>query len=47
VLLNGELWRARAQEPLALDDEVVVEAVQGLLLTVARAPTAGRTQSES
>ncbi|MBI3993316.1 MAG: nodulation protein NfeD [Candidatus Lambdaproteobacteria bacterium] len=47
VLLNGELWRARAQEPLAADDEVVVEAVEGLLLTVAKVPAAGRAQPVS
>ena len=47
VLLNGELWRARAQVPLAADEEVVVEAVEGLLLTVAKVSAASRAQSES
>jgi membrane-bound serine protease (ClpP class) len=34
VLVNGERWRARAGEPLAAGDAVVVEAVEGLLLRV-------------
>ena len=34
VLVNGERWRARASEPLAAGEAVVVEAVEGLLLRV-------------
>jgi membrane-bound serine protease (ClpP class) len=38
VFVKGALWRARSdQDGLAAGDEVVVEAVEGLTLTVARA----------
>jgi membrane-bound serine protease (ClpP class) len=35
--LHGELWRARAEEPIDAGAEVVVIAVDGLTLTVRRA----------
>jgi len=39
VFVKGALWRARSeQEGLRVGDGVVVEAVEGLTLTVARAP---------
>ncbi len=34
VLVQGERWRARASEPLAAGESVVVESVDGLLLRV-------------
>ncbi len=34
VLVQGERWRARATEPVAAGEPVVVEAVEGLLLRV-------------
>jgi membrane-bound serine protease (ClpP class) len=34
VVVQGERWRARAAEPVAAGDAVVVEAVEGLLLRV-------------
>jgi membrane-bound serine protease (ClpP class) len=34
VLVQGERWRARATEPVAAGDSVIVEAVEGLLLKV-------------
>jgi membrane-bound serine protease (ClpP class) len=44
VRLRGEIWNARSEEPLALGEEVRVEAVDGLTLVVARAGNAtGRT----
>ncbi|MCA9974204.1 MAG: hypothetical protein KC413_00585, partial [Anaerolineales bacterium] len=36
VLVNGELWQARAEEPIAAGEKVAVTAVSGLLLTVKR-----------
>ncbi|HKY59509.1 MAG TPA: nodulation protein NfeD [Gemmatimonadota bacterium] len=37
VSVHGELWRARAEEPIEAGAEVVVAAVDGLTLTVRRA----------
>lgn len=34
VLLDGELWRARADRTIAVEQEVVVDSIEGLLLTV-------------
>ena len=34
VLIQGESWRARASEPVSAGEEVVVEAVEGLMLRV-------------
>jgi membrane protein implicated in regulation of membrane protease activity len=40
VRLRGEIWNARSEEPLELDEQVRVEAVDGLTLVVARAGNA-------
>jgi membrane-bound serine protease (ClpP class) len=37
VFVRGALWRAQASEPVEVGDEVVVESVDGLTLTVAPA----------
>ena len=37
VSVHGELWRARAEEPIDVGAEIVVVAVDGLTLTVRRA----------
>ena len=34
VRLEGELWQARSEQPLAVADEVTVEAVDELVLSV-------------
>jgi membrane protein implicated in regulation of membrane protease activity len=36
VFLNGELWRARSTESLAVGDLVVVTAVDGIVLAVTK-----------
>jgi membrane-bound serine protease (ClpP class) len=38
ILVAGELWQARADEPIATGDRVVVVALDKLTLTVRRAP---------
>ncbi len=38
VRTHGEIWSARADEPLEVGDEVVVSAVDGLVLKVSKAP---------
>jgi membrane protein implicated in regulation of membrane protease activity len=43
VRLRGETWNARSEEPLELGEEVLVEAVDGLTLVVARAGNARHT----
>ena len=44
VSTHGEIWNARAEEPIAEGDEVVVTAVQGLELTVRRAGPGGASE---
>ncbi len=36
VRLDGELWHAECSQPLAVDDEVTVEAVDGVMLRVSK-----------
>ena len=43
VRLRGEIWKARADPPVARGERVVVQTVQGLTLGVA--PAAGRSGS--
>lgn len=38
IFVRGELWTAVAEEPIAAGEEVEVEAVDGLTLTVRRWP---------
>ncbi|QIB67507.1 nodulation protein NfeD [Kineobactrum salinum] len=40
VWLDGELWQARSEAPLQLNEEVIVTAVDGLTVVVARQPSA-------
>ena len=47
VLVSGELWQARADEPIGAGDPVVVLALDKLTLTVRRAPAAGAGAPES
>jgi membrane protein implicated in regulation of membrane protease activity len=42
VRVAGELWEIRSDEPLAVGDEVVVRAVDGLTLEVSRPSPAPR-----
>ena len=37
VFLNGELWNAEAEEPIAAGERVTVEAAEGLMLRVVTA----------
>jgi membrane protein implicated in regulation of membrane protease activity len=47
VFVKGALWRARSdEEGLAVGDEIIVEAVEGLTLTVARAGGAPEGQAD-
>ncbi|MBI5480743.1 MAG: nodulation protein NfeD, partial [Deltaproteobacteria bacterium] len=41
VQVSGELWQARAEEPIGAGDPVVVLGLDKLTLTVRRAPAAG------
>ena len=41
MLVSGELWQARADEPIGAGDPVVVLALDKLTLTVRRAPAPG------
>ncbi|KAA1192008.1 nodulation protein NfeD [Pseudohalioglobus sediminis] len=38
VRLDGELWHAQSEQPLAEQDEVIVDALDGLVLKVTRRP---------
>lgn len=39
VFVRGEYWEARSDAPIAAGDQVVVEAVEGMLLKVRKMPT--------
>jgi membrane-bound serine protease (ClpP class) len=39
VFVRGEYWEARSDAPIAAGDQVVVEAVEGMLLKVRKIPT--------
>ena len=41
VRIAGELWRARAREPLAAGEEIVVDALEADLTLVVRRASAG------
>ena len=36
VMINGEIWRAKAREELAVDEMVLIHKMDGLTLNVAR-----------
>jgi membrane-bound serine protease (ClpP class) len=44
VRAHGEIWNARADEPIAAGDEIVVAAVEGLELIVRRRPPDGASE---
>jgi len=46
VIASGERWQARAGQPLARGDHVLVTAVEGLTLIVRRTPEASATDGE-
>ena len=36
VRLDGELWEVACEEPLAMDDRITVESIDGLTLQVSK-----------
>ncbi len=41
VFVNGEQWKANSEKPLTRGDQVVIEKVEGLTLTVKAGDTTG------
>ena len=46
VFINGEIWNARSELPLFQGDKVIIERMEGFVLTVKRAPTISRSRKK-
>lgn len=40
IFINGETWNAKSDVPLSIGDKAIIEKVEGLVLTVRKAPKA-------